>query len=101
MSSSAPSQASCTLAPIEVGQSKVLRIEASYENAAPVSITASVVANETELTATDNTIAQSWSYTPPATSSSGGGGGTFSWWMLFTLAGIVVEARRAHRARLA
>jgi len=90
-----PSDASCTIAVLPRGQSKVVRIQSSFETAGPLNVAASVTGNETELAATDNSISSSWTYLESVPSS--GGGGTFSWWMLLALAGFAIEAKRVHR----
>lgn len=92
--SATSTSATCTVAPIPVGQSKIVRIESSFETAGSLDVTASVAANEVELAATDNTLSRSWTYTPPTNTSGGGGGGALSWWMLLALAGVAVEVRR-------
>jgi hypothetical protein len=94
------SQATCTLGEMSSGQSKVLRIESSFETAGPLGITATVAGNETDPATADNTYSQSWAYavltlvsTTTTGSSGGGGGGSLAWWMLVALAGLAVERR--------
>lgn len=103
VNASARSTATCTVAPIPAGQSKLVRIQSSFETAGPLSITASVAANEAELTAADNTSSDSWSYivsnSSGGGSGGGGGGGSVSWWMLLALAGFAAERRRVTHDR--
>jgi photosystem II stability/assembly factor-like uncharacterized protein len=92
---STPSHATCTLGAMPSGQSKLVRIESSFETAGPLSYTASVASVENELTAANNSLSQSWTYNAPSSSGGGGGGGgALSWWMLLALAGIAAERRR-------
>jgi hypothetical protein len=97
VNASARSHATCTLGPMTSGQTKMVRVESSFETAGLLGITASVASVEAEASAANNTISESWSYNPPTNSprgGGGGGGGSLSWWMLLALAGFAIERRR-------
>jgi len=97
-----PTQATCTIASIRHGESKMISIESSYETVGNLNWTIAISANEMELMSFDNAGTVTFDFTRgpggpinDGNNARGGGGGAFAWWMLVALAGIAAQRRRS------